>query len=499
MTHNIKRSVLIGVAALLSAMLFNFLNNKALKADGIELRAGQTVITADDASYLSPPENFLAHGIWRANSPALNSYYLRSPGYGGIYLIFKILFPQNPLFWLKLFQMLLFAISAALLYLLALDFTENRIVSTCIAIIYGCTPFACGFLSYTLTEGVTPAFVIGFLFALSRYVRGGCGWWLAIAAAVFAIMFIIRPVLGLLIVLLPLAAIIDNRQNLKQRTFYAVAAMALALLPMTVWQVRNYNIANRFVGLHPIYADDSPDLFRPAHRAAWQFARAWSPRGDEFHAAVQGLWQAALDGDTTNAAVERAVAFVPPKVQAAVGTQAVAAAFADYQLLLRQQVPFYNSQQCVPQWFVEAESPVVARFDSLTRLVRHRCPLLVHVMGPLKVYGRMALHSNLSMYLFQKTLRGNVLMEFFRFVFFALHASLFVLIGVALFFSWRNWRKFAVYAVAAAYLVYLAWFQRGIEERYTLPMLPILLLAAGDAVSCVMQKFRSGTKKSSQA
>lgn len=499
MTRNIKRSVLIGVAALLSAMLFNFLNTRALKTDGIELRSGQTVFTADDASYLSPPENFLAHGTWRANSPALNSHYLRSPGYGGIYLIFKILFPRNPLFWLKLFQMLLFAISAALLYLLVLDFTENKIVSSCIVIIYGCTPFACGFLSYTLTEGVTPAFVIGFLFALSRYVRGGRGCWFALAAVVFAIMFIIRPVLGLLIVLLPLAAILNNRQSLNQRTIFAVAAMVLALLLMTVWQVRNYNIANRFVGLHPIYADDSPDLFRLAHRAAWQFARTWSPRGDEFHAAVQGLWQAALDGDTTNAAVERAVAFVPPKVQAAVGTQSVVAAFADYQLLLHRQAPFYNSQQCVPQWFVEAERPVVARFDSLTRLVRHRCPLLVHVTGPLKVYGRMALHSNLSMYMFQKTLRGNVLMEFSRLLFFALHASLFVLIWVALFLSWRNWRKFTVYAVAATYLVYLAWFQRGIEERYTLPILPILLLAAGDVVTCVMQKFRSGTKKSSQA
>ena len=91
MTREVKRSILIGVATLLSAMLFNFINTHQLKADGIELRDGQTVITADDASYLAPADNYLENGVWRANSPADNSYYLRSPGYGGIYLIFKII------------------------------------------------------------------------------------------------------------------------------------------------------------------------------------------------------------------------------------------------------------------------------------------------------------------------------------------------------------------------------------------------------------------------
>ncbi|MBR2194349.1 MAG: DUF2079 domain-containing protein [Salinivirgaceae bacterium] len=482
MTRKVKRSILIGVAALLSAMLFNFLNTHLLKADGIELRDGQTVITADDASYLSPADNFLENGVWRANSPSLNSYYLRSPGYGGIYLILKYLFPQNPLFWLKFFQILLFAVSAALLYCLALKIIDNELASVCVAVVYGCTPFACGFLSYTLTEGVTPAFVIAFLFLLSNYVQNGRLRWLYASAAVIAILFIIRPVLGLLLPLLPLAILLSGSRKLKWRIVTMVAASAFVLLPMTIWQVRNYNIANQFVGLHPIYSTDSPDLFRPAHKAAWNFARTWSPRGNEFHSAIGALWQSVLNGDTTNAAVERAVAFVPQKVTDAVGNDAIIGAFTDYQKLLRKQAPFFKSQQCVPQWFVEDEKLVVARFDSLTCCVRRHCPLMVHITGPLKVYGRMALHSNLSMYMFQKTLRGNVLMEFFRVLFFLFHGSLFVLIWVALAASRRIWPKFAIYTIAAAYLVYLTWFQRGIEERYTLPMLPILMIAAGDAV-----------------
>lgn len=491
MTREVKRSILIGVAALLSAMLFNFLNTHLLKNDGIELRDGQTVITADDASYLSPADNFLENGVWRANSPSLNSYYLRSPGYGGIYLFSKYLFPQNPLFWLKIFQMLLFAISAALLYCLALKFTGNEFASVCVAVVYGCSPFACGFLSYTLTEGVTPAFVIAFLFLLTNYVKNGHIRWFYASAAVIAILFIIRPVLGLLLPLLPLAILLSGSHKLKWRIATMVTATAFALLPMTVWQVRNYNIANQFVGLHPIYSTDSPDLFRPAHQAAWNFARTWSPRGDEFHSAIGALWQSALNGDTTNAAVERAVAFVPQKVTDAVGNEAIVGAFTDYQKLLRKQAPFFRRQKIVPQWFVEDEKLVVARFDSLAHCVRRQCPLMVHITGPLKVYGRMALHSNLSMYMFQKSLRGNVLMEFFRVIFFLLHASLFVLIWVALAASWRKWPKFALYALVAAYLVYLAWFQRGIEERYTLPMLPVLIIASADVAVQIVNRLKN--------
>lgn len=402
MAREIKRSILIGVASLLSAMLFNFTNTNALRADGVALRDNQTVITADDASYLSPADNYANTGTWRSNAAGLNSYYLRPPGYGSIYLAIKTLFSQNPLFWLKIIQMLLFAISAALLYGLALKITNDGTASVCVAIIYGCTPLACEFLSYTLTEGVTPAFVIAFLFALSRYTRSGGLCWIAASAAVFAVLFIIRPVLGLLLPLLPLAAMMTDFHGLKRRIAMAVAATAFALLPMTIWQVRNYNIANTFVGLHPIYSTDAPDLFRPAHNAVWNFARTWSPRGDEFHSAISGLWQSALNGDSTNVAVERAVTFVPSKVIDVVSVATVANAFAEYQQLLNRQTPFYKSQRCVPQWFVDEEQRVVMRFDSLTHIVCRHCPFTVHVTGPLKVYGRMALHSNLSMYIFQK-------------------------------------------------------------------------------------------------
>lgn len=487
-----RKTILIGLASLLFAMLFNFLNTHFLNADGVELRGGQTVATADDASYIAPADNFYAGNGWKGNSVGLNSNYLRSPGYGCIYLLFKVLFPDNPFLWLRIFQILLFAISTALLYETSRWFIDNELASACVALLYGITPFACGFLSYTLTEGVTPAFVIFFIYSLSRYCQGRKWFWLALAVFFFAILFVIRPVLGVMLPLLPLAVWLKSENGVTQRISRSVAVVLLALMPMCIWQVRNWQIAGRYVGLHPIYSVDSPDLFRPAHKSVWNFERLWAPRGDDFHASILGLWQSALNGDTTNVAVDNAVLQVPDKVLQKVGRQAVADAFGEYQRLLHKQVPFFVGGEVVPQWFVDEEKAVVSQFEDLERQVRSSFPLMVHVVGPAKVYGRMVLHSNLSMYMFQKTFRGKPLMEFFRFIFFAIHALLFVLIWVALVQNWRCWFKFAIVAVVAFYLVYLAWFQRGIEERYTLPMLPILLMGSADV--CV--RIVASVKKS---
>lgn len=482
MTVQARKPILIGLASLLFAMFFNFLNVHCLKADGIELRDGQTVITSDDASYLAPPDNFFNGNGWKSNSAGINSHYLRSPGYGCIYLLFKILFSHNPFLWLKIFQILLFAVSSALLYEIAKWFVRNEFASACVAVIYGCTPFACGFLSYTLTEGVTPAFVIVYLYTLVRYVQKRKMWHLLLSAIVFALLFVIRPALGIFLPLQMVAVWSACKKNLSRFVAYSAVALCLALLPMLMWQVRNWQISGRFVGLHPIYSTDSPDLFRPAHKSAWNFAKTWSPRGDEFHSSMLALWNSAVEGDSAFDAVGFAMSKVPQKVLDCAGSENVRKAYSDYYQLLCAQAPFFKNVETVPDWFIESEKSVVSQFDALARVVRAECPFMYHLSGPLCVYGRMSMHSNLSMYMFQKTFRGNAVMKFARLLFYALHALLFVLIWVALLQNRRNCFKFAIIAVVAMYIVYLAWFQRGIEERYTLPVLPVLLVSATDAV-----------------
>ena len=89
----------------------------------------------------------------------------------------------------------------------------------------------------------------------------------------------------------------------------------------------------------------------------------------------------------------------------------------------------------------------------------------------------MALHSNLSLYIFQHTYRGNWMMELLRSVFFGIHSICFLGLIISLLF-WKklDWKQNAISATVLIYIFFLCYFQRGIEERYTLPILPLLMI-----------------------
>ena len=100
-----------------------------------------------------------------------------------------------------------------------------------------------------------------------------------------------------------------------------------------------------------------------------------------------------------------------------------------------------------------------------------------YFIAPAKVFKRMALHSNLSLFIFQDTNRGNLFVEGLRYFCFAIHSLCFILLVLRLFIlKQTDWRLVLLLLISLFYVFYLSFFQRGIEERYTLPLLPILLI-----------------------
>jgi len=53
------------------------------------------VMTADDPSYLAPPENLLRKGVWKDNSEGVSSYIQRPPMIGMINLPFDLIFEHG--------------------------------------------------------------------------------------------------------------------------------------------------------------------------------------------------------------------------------------------------------------------------------------------------------------------------------------------------------------------------------------------------------------------
>ncbi|HEY4798908.1 MAG TPA: hypothetical protein VII99_07520, partial [Bacteroidia bacterium] len=117
---NRKIALLLSLCSVIIAFAVNEINLKNLRKDKIELREDQTVITSDDDGYLQPFKVFAETGKIYRNEYEIYDSIVRMPGYGIIYGSIATIFGiDKALFFLKLFQLLLFGMSVYCLYFIS--------------------------------------------------------------------------------------------------------------------------------------------------------------------------------------------------------------------------------------------------------------------------------------------------------------------------------------------------------------------------------------------
>jgi hypothetical protein len=152
---------------------------------------------------------------------------------------------------------------------------------------------------------------------------------------------------------------------------------------------------------------------------------------------------------------------------------ALSRAYVQYVRAVQAQRPFALSGRLMPGQLLAAEAHSVALFDSLAGAFRQQQPLRYFLITPAKVAGQLLLHSNLNAYYFQHTGRGKWGVEWLRILCVFVHATAWILLG---YWLWRGGPQRWFFAGIFLYLCYLVFVQRGIEERYTFPLLaPVLL------------------------
>lgn len=493
-----KKDIAIYILCILSffaALFYNELNLRKAPADVV--REGGTIITNDDASYLNPPRNYLADNSWGEDYGASKvGRFIRPPGYGLLYLPFlKAFGAPEAITALKYFQYLLFAFSVYWFHFILLLLIRQRKAVLICTFIYGCSPFAIGFLSYTLTEGITPAILLYYVYLLFKArealsLRKKNSYYL-FAALVFAFLFIVRPVLGVFIVLLPAFLFADFKElPFIKRMLKAAFFIGVSLSFMFVWQVRNYRIAGRYVGLHPIYYADGNTIYRASFKAYWEFAGCWAEKGDVGFSYMVPMWDAAIKGDTSITHIAFALKQMPAEVVSFFGKPRLTGVFRDYQSAVLYQKPFYDKGLAMPMELSSAEQKVIADFGELTLEYKKEFPLQYYVWSPLKVFRLLAFNSNLSLYIFQVTFRGMLWMEALRILSYLLHVSCVLAIFLNLLFFKKDRLSSIVFGWPPfVYLFYLCYFQRGVEERYTLPLLPLLMIGLAYAFRKLYDAF----------
>jgi len=480
-----KTAIIISLLSLISAYTVNELNLYWLKKDAVELRSNETVKTADDVSYIRPAQNYLDHGELKANIAGNGAYFLRSPGYPLVFVALGSIFEkENVLSALKSVQLLLYSLSIYCLFFIAYQFLDSKKWAVLITGFYGISTISSGFLYYTLTESLTPALVIFFVFFLllaknqTNQKRKYVLYYLA--AVIFSFLFITRPVLGILGLAFPFFLFVDFWK--RKITFFIQLFLVgfIASSGMIVWQIRNWNITNEIVGLHPIYyPENSQSSFRPTHEALWDLCKGWGEDGADFHSYVGPFWSASIHGHPTDEDIDKIINNFPKDVVTELKRERLEKMFRSYQLSILNQKYYYDNQLPMPKEIPNIEIKTIHQIKELTTNFKHHFWFQYYVSSPLKVYKELAFHSNLSFYMFQKTYRGNPIMETLRLICFAIHSLAFITLIFSLFLRTPIHLKSIFSYALIIYVFFLIFIQRGIEERYTLPVLSLALVSFG--------------------
>ena len=184
----------------------------------------------------------------------------------------------------------------------------------------------------------------------------------------------------------------------------------------------------------------------------------------------------AIEGDTSIYHVNNIMVNIPDNVIAHFGEDRIKGVLVDYQSLILEQKVYYDQQVPIPKSYLSKEEPVIQAFQQLTKEFKSEFWMEYHLISPLMVFKELSFHSNLSLRMFQVEYRGNVFVEFLRGYFFLLHILCFIGPFINLFIRQKLVYKFMFAIAPLIYIFYLCYFQRGVEERYTLPLLPVLLI-----------------------
>jgi hypothetical protein len=467
--------------AFFCASLVHLVNHEFLVSEiPTSLRDRVSVITSDDASYIRPALNFLDSGVWKGSNPGVGAYVLRSPGYGMIFGVFTYIFGDtNGLIAMVLFQLILWSLAVGAIPFLARSLGLKEKPSWWLAVFISLMPMFYGFLSYTLTEAITPSLVIFFYTFLFLGIEKSRKL-LLISAIVLGFLILVRPPLILLVLsYLPFFPVLRKR---------LVPVLFIALAPIFLWQLRVHRFTGRF-DLHPIYQSDASDLYRPLHEAAWNFHKMTGQTGVEFHQSMNLLWQA-VEGNIDNTdATNTAMSSLHSSVLTTFGEEDLAAVYSQYITILRQQAPYQLANVPINSSLV-GEGELILRFESMQKEYVSNNFAHAWLAAPASVIKELVLHSNLSLYMFQKPLRGNALVETLRWFSLAVHLFIY-LFALAFLFRKKNQVSISISMPAILFFLYLIFIQRGIEERYMLPYLvPLLLLSIHTVTSFLPERIK---------
>lgn len=466
-----------------------FLKKEAAATNTALLRYNQTIAGPDDSDYFTPPRNFINGKGWYDDSHPYGKagYFWRTPGYMIFYMLFTACFgEEGGLMVLKYAQVLLFALSVYCLFFIISWLTNSRKLAIVFTSLYGLTPLGPGILYLTLTESITPALVIFYIYFLlgafrsDRNRKKNTAYFLASFFISYAILT--RPVLAILFLSLPIVVFFDYSKNNGRLVVFKKIFLfcSIASLFIVLWEIRSYAISGRIMSPQPLYYSESNIVYRPTFKYIWKFTKCWGEDATNLNSYMMPIYDHGIKGDSSETYIDKAIAGMPADVVDEIGRARIFSALKEYQQTVLHQKTFLDKNLPMPETVPEGEQKVISEFSKFTDEFRSARPFQYYLQSPWIYFKRMVFHSNTATYfIFQEKFRDITALNLTRYALFIIHALIYLLAFINLFFVKKTgilvWSLiFPVFI----YMIFILFFHREVDQRYFSPILVCLLAIA---------------------
>ncbi len=450
----------------------------------------------DTYDYLLPAERHRQLGTWTIdNNSAVGAHFYRPPAYGAIYWLLRLFLDVRTAFLgLALLNF------AGHLFIAWAIYKIGRLIglgvgfSIVAMLIWGLFP---GFTSFIpllmpdlLSAAAAAAIVLLLLMGsrdqrMSRILACFFG-----AGGALIIGTYLRPqVLLFAVLFLPALWQLFKSHQAQFRTVF-FAGLAASVLPLFIggfWTLRNYQLSGEFIPINSYTFPDQRYINKPELYAIRDIMRLGGATADGTTQAHLALFEPAVLGNTASEHRQPLLELAHPVLHTHIGTKRLDSIFNAYQRLVSgvYQKPWLNSEP-LPRPLTTEQQEFTKRTNAIVQETRANLPLSFKAWVHLNYFKQLMIHSYTagSAYL-QPEVRNKVAL------YKALHllclmANLSVVLLWLSGFLRTKWLLsnglridlWALYVLPLFFLLYMVFIMQHMEQRYTLPYYPLIILAA---------------------
>lgn len=469
-------------------ILFTHYNLQQLKLDETPEKQltlhKETIFNGDNEYFLTPVDNYMHQKGWRRSPAVGNAGYIRRvPVYSAIHYVFRSVFDEdNYLFYLKYFQLSLFLVSIFCFSQIALHFLPRNYARFTTSL-YAALPIFSVWTFFTITEAVTPELMLFYIFFLLSAKTSQSGKqkfiFYLLSAFILVLLILTRPYSAIAGILLLYCTIQEFRKN---RAFFKLLILAYlpALIVWASWVIRNYSITGQPVLLEQAYHPESLDRMKPEFRGLLNFSKCWGVDGAYFNTYHEPFFKMVLSNQNTDSANQFVLSKLPPEIVQEFGADRLTAVLNKHQQALIKQKPYYDSVIAQPNTYFNEQLKTEQAYNELITEYKQKHAFNYWVGSRLLYLKRLMIHSSCA-HIYVLSNPENTFLRLVKMGMFAVTVLAYLcLILNTLFLQKKNFFHFlTLVIVPVLFVFFFAFIHREIEQRYMLPIFPVLLIGIG--------------------